>query len=96
MDPDLSHMRVPAVLVVAYHSDLDHESSDRILARILHWNDDPAGRLCQVDDLDLIEVVEVSSTSDGDPRWSVGLIELVIAVNEDLADRCLPTELDVH
>lgn len=96
VDPDLSHVGVAPILVITYHSHLDHEGSNGILADVLDGNDDPSRRLAQVDDFDFVEVVEVRSSSDADSWRRVGLVELVIAVNVDLADGRLSGKLNIN
>lgn len=95
MDSDLSHVCVAPILMIADDRDLDHERSDRILSAVLDRNDNPATRLAKVDYFYFVEIVEVSSAPDGDSGWRVRLVELVIAVDEDLADCRLARELNV-
>lgn len=66
MYANLPHVRVTTVLVVADHSHLDHESSNRILADVFDGNDDPPGGLAEVDYFDFVEIVEVSAAADRD------------------------------
>lgn len=95
VNADLSHVGVSAILVVANDSDLDHEGTDGVFSDVLDRYDDPAWRFAEVNDLDFVQVVEVSSAADWDSRRSVRLVEFVVAVDEDLADCGLAWELNV-
>lgn len=95
MDPDLSNVRVPSVLVVRDHSNLDHESTDRFVAHVLDRDHHPPGGLIEVDYLDLLQVVEVRARPNRDAAGRVALVQFVVRVNVDLVDGRLSLELNV-
>ena len=48
MDLDVSHVSVPAILVVREDGDLDHESPDGFVVDVLQRNDHPSRRLIEL------------------------------------------------
>lgn len=71
-------MRVSPILMIADDSDLNHECSDWILSTVLDWNDNPTTWFTEIDYFYFVEIIEVSSTSNGDPGWCVRLVEFVV------------------
>lgn len=96
MDFYLSHMSISAILMIADNCNLDHESANGLLSDVFDRNDNPSRWLCEINYFDFIEIIEVSAASNGNARRCVGLVELVITVNIDLAYRSLAMKLDVH
>lgn len=78
MNSYLSHVRVSPVLMIADNGDLDHEGSNGIFSDVLNRNDDPAGWLTQVDNFYFVEIIEMRSASDGNSRWCIRFVELVV------------------
>lgn len=95
MDPDLSNVRVPSVLVVGDHCNLNHERANGFVAHVLHGNHNPSGGLVEVHYLDLLQVVKVGARPNGDATGRVTLVQFVVCVNVDLVDGGLALELNV-
>lgn len=96
MQPDLTEVSIAAVLMVRHHGHLEHVSPDGLVSEVLDGHGNPARRLGQLEDLDLLQVVEVRTGPDGDPARRVALVQLVVRVQEHVTDGLLGPELDVH
>ena len=71
------------LLVVGCNGDLYHKRPDQSVVEIFEGHDNPAGWLRQFDNLDLLQVVEISPTANGYLGRSVRLVEAKVCVNGD-------------
>jgi hypothetical protein len=92
---DLPHVGVAAVLVVTSHGNLNHEHSNWLVSDVFYGDVDPPRRLCQHDNFDLLQIVKMAPHPDRDATGGVALIQLVIRVNVNVADRGFSLELNV-
>lgn len=95
VDPNLPHVRVPPVLMVANDGNLDHERPHRNVPYLLDRDAHPAGRFAQVHHFDLLQIVEMRPAADRNPARCVALVQLVIGIDIDLTYRGFPGELNV-
>lgn len=77
VDLDLSNVRVATVLVIGEDRDLNEECS--VLSFVLLQVDDhPAGRLVQLQLLDLLQILKVVAHSNRDPVRRVRFVQFVV------------------
>ena len=81
VDLDLSNVRIATVLVIGEDRDLNEKRT--VLSFVLLQIDDhPAGRLVQLQLLDLLQILKVIADSNRDPVRCVRFVQLVVCERE--------------
>lgn len=65
---NLPHVCIPTILMIAYHSYLNHECSDGPVVQVFYGNHNPTTRLIQIHHFHLLKIVEVRASSNADSR----------------------------
>jgi hypothetical protein len=95
VDSDLSEVSIPPVLVITEHGQLEHKSTDGPISDVFEKDLDPSTRLCNLNNFHLLEVIEMSATTNRDLAWGVALVQFEVRVNADVTNRHFTTELNI-